>query len=415
VRRVRKLVVLGSVLAALWLAPGAFAAGWCGSGESATDRPDIVTGQQIHAVVAVPSDGADNFTADAAALADDVASIDTWWQTQDPTRLPRFDQALFGASSCLDISFVRLSDPAASYSAVGAGGAFDRVISEIARNGHPYKDYLVYYDGPAVEADVCGTGGTRAFDTGLSFAVVWMQGCSGVPTATIAAHELLHALGAVPGGAPHACPGDLGHVCDHVDDLMYPTTSGQPLSSLYLDFNHDDYYGHSGSWPDIQDSLWLHRLDLPQEPLNLTFSGAGEITSDLPGLDCKAACTTQWDQGAAFVLIASPAPGDRFVRWGGACAGTGTCELTLNQPATAKAVFGPVRIPLRVTAAGRGTVACTPSCTKTFRGGDALTLRAVPAHGWRFASWSGGCAGTKPTCRPPTDFALSVRATFRRR
>ena len=37
-------------------------------------------------------------------------------------------------------------------------------------------------------------------------------------------------------------------------------TSGQPLSSLYLDFNHDDYYGHSGSWADIQDSLWLHRV-----------------------------------------------------------------------------------------------------------------------------------------------------------
>jgi hypothetical protein len=413
---VRRLVFLGVVVAALWLAPGAFAQGWCGSGETAADRPDVVTAQQIHAVVAVPSDGADTFAADAGAVADDVSTIDSWWQGQDPTRIPRWDLAAFGASTCLDISFVRLSGTGASYTSVGAGGAFDQVISELARTGHPYKDYLVYYDGPSVETDVCGTGGTRAFNSGLSFAVVWMQGCPGVPTATIAAHELLHALGAVPSGAPHACPGDTAHVCDSTQDIMYPTVhDGTQLSSLYLDYNHDDYYGHPGSWPDIQDSLWLHRLDVPEEALHLLLSGGGQVVSDLPGVACTSSCTTQWDQGAAVLLVASPASGQRFVRWGGACGGNGTCSLTINQPATAKAVFGPLRIPLQVTTAGRGSVSCTPRCTKLFPGGNPLTLRALPAPGWRFARWSGGCSGTRATCRPATDFALSVRASFRRR
>jgi hypothetical protein len=413
---VRKLVLLGAAAAALWLAPGAFAAGWCGSGETAADRPDVVTAQQIHAVVAVPSDGADTFATDAGIVADDVAAIDSWWQSQDPTRVPRFDLAAFGASACLDISFVRLPETGASYTSVGAGGAFDRVSSELGRTGHPYKDYLVYYDGPSVQTGVCGTGGTRAFNTGLSFAVVWMQGCPGVPTATIAAHELLHALGAVPPGAPHACPGDTAHVCDSNQDIMYPTVmAGTQLSSLYLDFNHDDYYGHPGSWVDIQDSLWLHRLDVPEESLRVLLSGSGQVESDLPGLVCTATCTTQWDQGAVITLIASPASGERFVRWSGACTGDGTCALDVKQSTTATAVFGPLRIPLQVKTAGRGSVACTPQCTKTFRGGDPLTLRAVPAPGWRFARWSGGCTGTKPTCRPSTDFAVSVRATFRRR
>jgi hypothetical protein len=410
----RRLLFLGLFVAALWLAPGAFAAGWCGSGETAVDRPDVVTGQQIHAVVVVPSDGADNFAADAGVLADDVATIDSWWQTQDPTRVPRFDQAAFGATTCLDISFVRLSDPASAFTAVGAAGGFDRIVSVLGPRSHPYKDYLIYYDGPTVEDGVCGTGGSRAFNTAPSFAVVWLQGCPGVPFATIAAHELLHALGAVPLEAPHTCPDDPGHVCDQVNDIMYPFTSGQSLSSLYLDFSHDDYYGHSGSWADIQDSLWLHRLDVPAEPLNVTFSGAGEVTSDVPGVDCKAACTTQWDQGASVTLIASPAAGERFIRWGGSCRGDGTCQLKLNQPATATAVFGPRRIPLRVSVAGRGTVSCTPRCTKTMFGGDPLTLRAIAAKGWRFAQWSGGCTGTRLTCRPKTDFAVAVRATFRR-
>jgi hypothetical protein len=249
----------------------------------------------------------------------------------------------------------------------------------------------------------------------LSFAVIWLHGCPGVPNSTVAAHELLHALGAVPSGAPNACPGDSGHVCDQVNDIMYPFTSGQPLSSLYLDFNHDDYYGHSGSWSDIQDSLWLHRLDLPVEALALTLSGAGHVTSDLPGVDCSAACTTQWDQGASVSLTAAPAAGRRFIHWTGSCTGNGVCALKLNAPVSAKAVFGPARIPVRVAVTGRGSVKCTPACTKTYAGGNPLTLRAVPAKGWRFARWSGGCSGTKPMCRPVTDFAVSVRATFRRR
>jgi List-Bact-rpt repeat protein len=412
---VRKLAFLALLAGALWLAPGAFAAGWCGSGETAADLPDAVTGQQIHAVVAVPSDGADTFVADASALQDDAAAIDAWWRSQDATRTPRFDQAVFGTATCLDISFVRLSGTGAAYTALGAGGAFDRLISELARTGNTYKDYLVYYDGPSVETNVCGVGGTRAFNTGFSFAVVFMQGCTGVPNSTIAAHELLHALGAVPAGAPHACPGDTAHVCDLPDDLMYPYTSGQPLSQLYLDYNHDDYYGHAGSWPDIQDSAWLHRLDVPEEALNVTLAGAGEIASDIPGVQCTTTCTTQWDQGAAVNLTASPASGERFVRWSGACTGNGLCALKLDQPASAHALFGPLRIPLRVAVTGRGSVHCAPQCTKTFGGGAVLTLRAVPARGWRFARWSGGCSGTAPMCRPKTDFALSVRATFRRR
>jgi hypothetical protein len=412
---VRKLAILGVLAGALWLAPGAFAAGWCGSGETATDLPDAVTAQQIHAVVAVPADGADTFAADASALQDDAAAIDTWWRSQDPTRTPRLDQAVFGASTCLDISFVRLSGTGASYTALGASGAFNSIGSELARAGNPYKDYLVYYDGPSVETNVCGVGGTRAFDTGLSFAIVLLQGCPGVPNASIAAHELLHALGAVPPGDPNACPGDSGHVCDNTDDVLYPYTAGQALTSLFLDYNHDDYYGHAGSWPDIQDSLWLHRLDLPEEALNLTLNGAGEISSDLPGVACTATCTTQWDQGAALSLTATPASGERFVRWSGGCTGNGVCTLKLDQPEAAHALFGPLRIPLRVTVAGRGSVRCTPTCTKTFAGGAALTMRAVPAKGWKFVRWSGGCAGTRSTCRPKTDFALSVRATFRRR
>jgi hypothetical protein len=413
---VRKLAALLVAGAALWLAPGALAAGWCGTGEPTSDTPDITTGRLIHPIVAVPSDGADNFAADANKLADDVASMTAWWTGQDPTRAPRFDQAGFPGGTCLDISFVRLPDPASSFR--GGSASFNRLVSSLQNAGfsNVFKKYYVYYDGPSVEANVCGTGGGN-FSTGPGWSVVWLSGCPGVATDGIGAHELLHALGALPAGAPHACPGDLAHPCDApFVDVLSPQTDGRPLQQQVLDVNHDDYYAHSGTWDDIQDSGWLSHLDAAQVPLSVAMAGGtGTISSDLPGLVCTVACTTQWDQGTIVTLAANPGPHLRLVRWAGACAGSSTCAVTLTQAQSVTAVFGPQTIPVKVTTKGRGTVRCTPVCAKAFPAGDPLTLRAVPAKGWAFAAWSGGCKGKRLVCRPATGSAVTVRATFRRK
>jgi hypothetical protein len=414
---VRRLLLLAAASAAFFgvHASASLAAGWCGTGASPIDRPDVTTGRQVHAIWAVPSDGGDTFATGAPLMADDIASVTSWWQGQDPTRIPRFDEAVFGTSECVDISSVRLPQPASTFAGDPAA-AFDEMVRELANMGfdNSFKKYLIYYDGPVIDSRVCGVGG-GSFDHGPAFAIVLRADCPSVHTDSVAAHELLHALGALPEGAPHACPGDSGHPCDSPQDVLYPFNSGAPLSAQVLDVNHDDYYGHSGSWIDIQDSLWLHRLDLPQEPLALTLAGTGSVVSDVPGVDCTLTCTTQWDQGSTLTLMPAPKPGSRFVRWQGACSGIAYCALDVTAPVAVRALFGPVTIPLRVSTAGEGRVACTPTCGKTFKAGRALTLRAVPAKKWRFVRWSGGCTGTRPTCRPATDFALSVRATFRKR
>ena len=412
--RRRLTLVLAVCAAALWLAPGAFAS-WCGTGESTKDLPDAVTAQQVHAVYVVPSDGADNFAAVANQLSDDTVSIDTWWATQDPTRNPRFDQALFPGCTGLDISFLRLAQTGAQLQG-SASNAFDAVANALGQAGFgsTYKDYLAYYDGPAPEANICGTG-AGDLGVGPGYAVVWLQGCPGVPTDTIAAHELLHALGAVPAGDPNHCSGDAAHVCDNSLDVLYPYASGQPLTSLYLDFNHDDYYAHAPGWPDIQQSPWLHLLQVAQVPLALTLSGAGSVTSDLPGVDCSATCTSQWDPGAAVTLVAAPAPGEAFLGWQGACTGQGDCTLTLSAAQSVTAAFGVATIALHVAVVGRGSVVCTPRCSAAFPEGAALHVRAVPAKGWRFAGWGGGtCAGPAVRCAPSTQAPLTIRAVFKR-
>src|SRR5262245_2835101 len=109
--------VLAAVLFAF--APAAHAVTpvtWCGGDPRTNDRPDVVGGDQIHVVYAVPSDGADRFAQLASAIATDSGVIGEWWRRQDPARAPRFDLA--GACTgpgSLDISDVRLPHPTAYY------------------------------------------------------------------------------------------------------------------------------------------------------------------------------------------------------------------------------------------------------------------------------------------------------------
>jgi hypothetical protein len=77
----------------------------------------------------------------------------------------------------------------------------------------------------------------------------------------VAVHELVHVLGAVENGAPNLCKD--GHVCDAPEDLLAAFLSGNELDAHVLDAGRNDYYGHDGSWLDVQDSFFLEPLDSP--------------------------------------------------------------------------------------------------------------------------------------------------------
>jgi hypothetical protein len=90
--------------------------------------------------------------------------------------------------------------------------------------------------------------------------------------------------------------------------------------------------------------------------------------------------------------------------------------VTLDGAVSVTATFGPVRVPVAIGKTGKGAVTCAPRCGRTFAAGARLTLHAVPAKGWRFASWTGDCAKVHvATCRPKTDFHVRAQAIFRKR
>lgn len=420
-------------LGALAIAPPGSAAvapiRWCGADEATADRlNDRAGGPQIHVIYAIPADGEDRFAALSSALATDVSAIDAWWRGQDPERAPRFD--LFEFPGCdsrfgrLDLSFARLPQPGAFYS---RETQFELIADALGAPPFEFsnarKKYLVFYDGfgRPEEQFICGTASGPPLEGGrFSYAIVFLRaGCpadigAARGNSVIAAHELLHMLGALPPGAPHACPGDGGHPCDDERDLLWPLLVASSLDAAILDVGHDDYYGHPGPWFDVQDSAWLL---LAQRQVELTLAPAGRgVIRDGDGLACETPCVSEWDAGRELTVNADPADGYLFRGWAGGCSGLEpACTLALAGSTTVSAVFR-VAVELRIAVSGRGsvsgTIPCTRACSQTVASGDAVALRARAARGWRFARWTGPCGGARPVCRFRASKSGTVRAVF---
>ena len=413
------LVLIAAAVALAVTGEDAVAASWCGT-TTAQDRAPAVTGRSIRVVYAYASDGSDRSGALAPQISADVDAIDEWWRGQDPTREPRFDRAAFACGAQADILVLRLSDSTADLQR--GSGRGDRIAGAVAvaTGRSAFEKQLVYYDGPVDNPDTCGEGAGRPDGDGV--AMVYLGACTDVPAAIVAGHELLHAFGALAdAGPPHACPDTRGHPCDSDLDLLYPyARTGLALGTLFLDVGHDDYYAHAGAWPDVQDSLWL-RLVSQQLSLALAIAGRGSVESDVPGIDCATSCTTEWDAGSRVSLEALPGAGQRFVRWSGACSGSGPCDVTLRAAQSVGVLFAPSRFSLLVGVSGRGKVtgvgaACaTARCSRSETSYTPIRLRATPAAGWRLVAWSGGCSGRAATCTVPMTNAATVRARFVKR
>ncbi|MDH4340181.1 MAG: hypothetical protein OEW52_01670 [Thermoleophilia bacterium] len=393
------------------------AASWCGSVSQSDRTPNAIAGNPVRWVYALPSDGQDRLSSIGDVMQTDAEQIDAWWRAQDPTHVPRNDLAQFSCGLQLDIATVRTLESSAELSLLA--GRFAAVFNALNAAGlrSPFAKYVVYFDSAVSDATVCGQGGSDS--SGFGLAVVYTQACTGVSTAAVAAHELLHTLGAVPEGAPNECPDeDGGHTCDESSDLMYPSIDDAPLSTKVLDPGRNDYYGHSGAWADAQDSPWLVRLD-DQMPFALSVSGPGSVGSDVPGLQCAQSCTTTWNAGTRLALTATPGPGAKLVRWGSACVGAAGCTLAVEPGARLSALFAPASFRLTVAVSGRGAVrslktgiTCRPRCSATFPSYAPVKLTATATKGWRFRSWSGACRRSKRTCSVPMTKAASVRAVF---
>ena len=163
-------------------------------------------------------------------------------------------------------------------------------------------------------------------------------------------------------------------------------------------------------------------------PTNYTLTvsksgaGSGTVTSSPSGINCGSTCSANYASGMSVTLSAAAASGSTFGGWGGACAGTGACTVSMTAARAVTATFngpgGNYTLSVTKMGSGGGTVTSSPSgincgssCAANFSSGTSVSLSAAPASGSTFGGWSGACSGTG-SCTVSMTAARNVTATF---
>ena len=332
------------------------------------DRPDDVSGPQVHLVYVVPADGVDRGLDTNGVIAGTVSVWETWLAGQTGGRMLRLD-TYQGAD---DITFVRLPQSNAELASAGVY-VRDRIEADLKADGLivPGKIYGVYYDGSG--APTCGGGALPpvlpgqvggalpARDTARRAAVRQQpvplaRTGARLPRLRHAARACLDTLGFVPSCAPHFTLA--GHVSDSPNDLMY--AGPLPWNPTTLDVGHDDYFdAHIPGCLDLSNSPYLESV----AAVSVTTFGSGTVTSNPPGIPCPTACTDLLPTPAT--LTASPSGGDVFKGWSGQCSGTGSCTLTSSGSVSPISSPRPIDDRSRYAYAPDGSPAASASQTAT--------------------------------------------------
>ncbi len=155
--------------------------------------------------------------------------------------------------------------------------------------------------------------------------------------------------------------------------------------------------------------------------LSATVTGSGSLASTPAGISCPGDCSEAYAAGASVTLTATPAAGQRFDGWSGACSGGAACVVTVNAAASVQAAFSAIVAvhAVSVIRSGEGSISSAPAgincgadCSEAYAQGSVVTLTAAPLANWSFSGWSGGgCSGTG-NCVVTVDGASNVTATF---
>jgi hypothetical protein len=152
--------------------------------------------------------------------------------------------------------------------------------------------------------------------------------------------------------------------------------------------------------------------------LSVSVTGSGTVTSSPSGINCGSTCSAGYAPGTQVALTAAPAAGWSFTSWGGACSGSGACNVTMNSAQSVSATFAQSTFTLSVSVTGNGSVTSSPAgincgatCSANFNSGTPVTLTANHAAGASFIGWSGACSGTG-ACMVTMNMFKSVSAAF---
>ena len=160
------------------------------------------------------------------------------------------------------------------------------------------------------------------------------------------------------------------------------------------------------------------------QPLNVTTTNGGRVTSNPAGISCGSDCSHSYQSGTSVILSAQSNTNYHFYSWGDACSGQPgtTCTIVVDSAKTASAEFAINQYNLTISRTGDGTgtvtsdisrIDCGTNCSAAYDYGTSITLTAIAAAGSVFNGWNGAYAGQQSnTCTVVMDVNKGVSADF---
>lgn len=245
---------------------------------STVDRPDDLSGPQLHVVYAIASDGID-WSLDRTGRISEILARAQDFLAERIGRRFRIDTY----EGRPDISFVRLKDtgwrdllgehPCCAHFPMGVIDV--RLLEpelDDALALSPAKKYVVLLSHAGNQFP--SMAGGRTGMVAINRTQLPLTGWTGIGQGVIARtliHEVFHLMGAVAPCAPNYGGRTAGHVADSDRDVMF-ASSDEPspsstvghagLDGAYVDFGRDDYYGHGRiGCTDISQSAYFDPAD----------------------------------------------------------------------------------------------------------------------------------------------------------
>ena len=150
--------------------------------------------------------------------------------------------------------------------------------------------------------------------------------------------------------------------------------------------------------------------------MNVTTTN-GSVTQSVNGV----ASNGPYNAGSVVTLIATAASGYQFSSWSGAITGTinpATIPMSANQNVTANFILIPpvtYSLKLKVNNTNYGSIIQTVNGAESsgpYQAGTVVILKAIPASGYQFSSWSGAVTGTTNPISLTMNAKKHVKAKF---
>ena len=161
-------------------------------------------------------------------------------------------------------------------------------------------------------------------------------------------YGVLYELSPAPkGGCPSGTNPGTGY-CETILHTFNSATDGANSSAqLYFSPIDGNLYGTTrtggpNAGPYGGGTIFAYPVASPQsQSLTVTLAGTGlgTVASTPAGINCPGTCTASFAPNTVVTLTQTPGANSAFQGWGGACSGTGPCQVTIYSVASVKATF----------------------------------------------------------------------------